>query len=137
MFFQRFDPKWVDPDGMTYEEYQAAMDKMWPRMVGTGRGRHRPAPRRPKAAVYSDQRGCNLQSSAPLTEEDRLEADWLWDSKALPGTSPGTVTPKKTHWKNYKIDDTKFKCEGGILKSLSFNQTATCKAKSSFVHSFN
>ncbi len=34
LFFQRFDPpKWVDPDGMTYEEYQAAMDKMWLRMA--------------------------------------------------------------------------------------------------------
>jgi hypothetical protein len=49
LFFQRFDPKWVDPDGMTYEEYQAAMDKMWTRMAepdGEGIDLHPYDPRR-------------------------------------------------------------------------------------------
>lgn len=42
--------------------------------------------------------GVIFSQAPPLTEEDRLEADRLWDSIAMPGTSPGTVTPKKkTH----------------------------------------
>lgn len=98
LFFQRFDPKWVDPDGMTYEEYQAAMDKMWLRMAepdGEGIDLHPDDPRR---RFIETSEGVIFSQAPPLTEEDRLEADRLWDSIALPGTSPGIVTPeKKTH----------------------------------------
>jgi len=44
---------------------------------------------------YSPAEGIQFYKSDPITEEDRKEADRLWDSIALPGTSPGTVTPKK------------------------------------------
>lgn len=98
LFFQRFDPKWVDPDGMTYEEYQAAMDKMWTRMAetdGEGIDLH---PDDPMRRFIATSGGLIFSQAPPLTEEDRLEADRLWDSIALPGTSPGIVTPeKKTH----------------------------------------
>jgi hypothetical protein len=98
LFFQRFDHKWVDPDGMNYEEYQAAMDKMWPRIAepdGEGIDLHPDDPRR---RFIATSEGVIFSQAPPLTEEDRLEADRLWDSIALPGTSPGIVTPKKkTH----------------------------------------
>ncbi len=91
-------PKWVDPDGMTYEKYQAAMDKTWPRMAepdGGGIGLH---PDDSKRRFIATSEGVIFSQEPPLTKEDRLEADRLWDSIALPGTSPGTVTPKKkTH----------------------------------------
>lgn len=54
-----------------------------------------PAPGRPHATVYSDQRGYNLQSGTPLTEEDRLEADRLWNLMAKPGTIPGKKVEKE------------------------------------------
>jgi hypothetical protein len=72
------DPKWVDPNGMTYEEYQAAIDNMRPSM-------------QPRMSE-PDEEGIDLQSddprqrfiatcegvifsqAAPLTEEGRLEA---------------------------------------------------------------
>jgi hypothetical protein len=44
---------------------------------------------------YSPAEGMIFTDAPPITEEDRKEADRLWDSIALPGTSPGTVTPKK------------------------------------------
>lgn len=55
----------------------------------------RPAPGRPHATVYSDQRGYNLQSGNPLTEEDRLEADRLWNLMAKPGACPGKKVEKE------------------------------------------
>lgn len=83
---------------MTYEEYQAAMDKMWLRMAepdGEGIDLHSEDPGR---RFIATSEGVIFTQAAPLTEEDRLEADRLWDSIALPGTSPGIVTPeKKTH----------------------------------------
>lgn len=98
LFFQRFDPKWVDPDGMTYEEYQAVMDKMWPRMAEPdGEGVGLPS-EDPERLFIATSEGVIFSQAPPLTEEDRLEADRLWDSIAMPGTSPGIVTPKKkTH----------------------------------------
>ncbi|MDY9926125.1 hypothetical protein [Methanosarcina sp.] len=82
---------------MTYEEYQAAMDKMWPRMAdpdGEGIDLHPDDPRR---RFIATSEGIIFSQAPPLTEEDRLEADRLWDSIAMPETSPGTVTPKKKH----------------------------------------
>ncbi|WP_155402068.1 hypothetical protein, partial [Methanosarcina mazei] len=70
MFFQRFDPKWVDPDGMTYEEYQAAMDKMWLRMAepdGEGIDLHPDDSRRRFIATSG---GLIFSQAPPLTEED-------------------------------------------------------------------
>ncbi len=74
------------------------MDKMWPRIAepdGEGIDLHPDGPRRRFIATSED---VIFSQAPPLTEEDRLEADRLWDSIALPGTSPGIVTPKKkTH----------------------------------------
>lgn len=86
------------PGGMTYEGYQAAMDKMWPTMEepdGEGIDLHTDDHKR---RFIATSKGVIFSQAPPLTEEDRLEADWLWDSIAMPGTSLGTVTPKKkTH----------------------------------------
>lgn len=87
--------KWVDPDGMTYEEYQVAMDKMWPRMAEPDGGGINLHPDDPRRRFIATSEGVIFSQAPPLTEEDRLESDRLWDSIALPGTSPGTVTPKK------------------------------------------
>jgi hypothetical protein len=91
------DPKWVDPDCMTYKEYQAAMDKIWPRMAEPDGGGIDLHPEDPGRRFIATSEGVIFSQAPPLTKEDRLEADRLWDSIALPGTSPGTVTPKKTH----------------------------------------
>ena len=58
---------------MTYEEYQAAMDKMWPRMVepdGKGIDLHPDDPRR---RFIATSEGVIFSQAPPLTEEDRLE----------------------------------------------------------------
>jgi hypothetical protein len=88
-------PKWVDPDGMTYEEYQAAMDKMWPKMAEPDKEGIDLHPDDPRRRFIATSEGLIFSQAAPLTEEDRLEAERLWSMIAKPGTSPGKKVEKK------------------------------------------
>ncbi len=76
---REIDPKWIDPEGMTEEEYQAAMDKMWPRMAEPdeeGIDLHPGDPRRRFIAVAE---GTIFRQASPLTEAEKAEADALWE----------------------------------------------------------
>ncbi|PAV11477.1 hypothetical protein ASJ81_10115 [Methanosarcina spelaei] len=91
----KFDPKWVDPDGMTYEEYQAAMNKMWPRMAEPDRKGIDLHPDDPRRRFIATSEGVIFSQASPLTEEDRLESDRFWDSIALARDQSGYRDPQE------------------------------------------
>lgn len=85
----KLDSKWIDPDGMTYEEYQAEMDKMWPRMAEPDEEGIDLHPDDPRRRFIATREGLIFSQAAPLTEEDRLEAERLLNQIAKPGIIPG------------------------------------------------
>lgn len=87
--------KWVDPDGMTYKEYQAVMNKMWPRMAEPDEDGIDLHPDDPRRRFIATREGVIFSQASPLTEEERLEADRLWNKISIPGASPGKKVEKK------------------------------------------
>ncbi|HII01016.1 TPA: hypothetical protein HA351_04970 [Methanosarcinaceae archaeon] len=91
---RKLDPKWVDPEGMTYEESQAAMDKMWPRMAEPDEEGIDLHPEDPQRRFIATSEGVIFSPAAPLTEGDKAEGEAMWEKM-----TGGNYSPAKTEEK--------------------------------------
>lgn len=90
-----FDPKWVDPDGMTEEEYSAAMDKMWPRLAEPDDEGFDLNPDDPRRRFCATSEGVIFNKADPVTEEEKAEAEALWEKMTGGNYSPAIQEEKK------------------------------------------
>jgi hypothetical protein len=90
-----FDPKWVDPDGMTEEEYSAAMNKIWPRLAEPDDEGFDLNPDDPRRRFCATSEGVIFSKADPVNEEEKAEAEAIWEKMTGGNYSPAIQEEKK------------------------------------------
>jgi hypothetical protein len=96
---RKIDPKWIDPDGMTEEEYQAAMDKMWPRLAEPDEEGFDLNLEDPRRRFCMTSEGVTFTKASPISEEEKAEAEAMWEIMTGGDYSPAKKEKNDIHFR--------------------------------------
>jgi hypothetical protein len=83
------DPDRIDPESMTEEEYRAAIDKKYPRLSEPDEEGIDLNPADPRRRFIATCEGVTFYKPSPITEEEKAEAEAMWEKMTGGNHSPG------------------------------------------------